>query len=193
MLDYYFIFTLWLMIYVFWVSYFLYSKVKTWKIVFFSVFYLYLLWVIAVTFFPIPIHSARWIIIWDTIKINSIPFNTIITQLSSQSLSLENKLKQVFWNIILFIPLGFFLTHIFIKKWFCKIIFYCFLFSLCIEIFQLLIGIIIWYNYRVIDIDDVILNTIGGFIGYIFYKISVMCKQNINTWQILQYTYFFKK
>ena len=36
---------------------------------------------------------------------------------------------------------------------------------------QFIISIILGYNYKVVDIDDIILNTIGGIIGYILYKL----------------------
>lgn len=42
--------------------------------------------------------------------------------------------------------------------------------SLMIELTQLLINIILTYNYRSVDIDDIILNTTGEIIGYFLYK-----------------------
>ncbi|UKI23157.1 MAG: VanZ family protein [Anaerotruncus sp.] len=39
----------------------------------------------------------------------------------------------------------------------------CF-FSVCIELVQFIIGLLIGYNYRCVDIDDVILNSLGGII-----------------------------
>lgn len=38
------------------------------------------------------------------------------------------------------------------------------LFSVCIELVQFIIGLLIGYNYRCVDIDDVILNSLGGII-----------------------------
>lgn len=42
--------------------------------------------------------------------------------------------------------------------------------SLMIELTQLLINIILTYNYRSVDIDNIILNTTGEIIGYFLYK-----------------------
>ena len=36
---------------------------------------------------------------------------------------------------------------------------------------QFIISIILGYNYKVVDIDDIILNIMGGIIGYILYKL----------------------
>lgn len=68
-------------------------------------------------------------------------------------------------NIILFIPIGFLLPFIYkINSKF--IILIGFLFSLFIELFQLLLP-------RWTDIDDIILNTFGTLIGYLLYKLYV--------------------
>jgi glycopeptide antibiotics resistance protein len=70
-------------------------------------------------------------------------------------------------NILLFIPFGNLLPLLWKK--YDKIIYILvlgFSFSMFIEITQLL-------NYRSTDIDDLILNTIGGLIGYGIYKMFV--------------------
>lgn len=72
-------------------------------------------------------------------------------------------IKNIIGNILLFIPLGLFITYkLEIKRiYFLVIIIY---FSVTIETIQLIIG-------RVFDIDDIILNTFGGVIGFIIYRI----------------------
>lgn len=71
--------------------------------------------------------------------------------------------KNVIGNIILFIPMGMYLTYkLNIKKIYIIIILSIY-FSLSIEIFQLFID-------RVFDVDDIILNVIGAFIGYLIVK-----------------------
>lgn len=68
-------------------------------------------------------------------------------------------------NIIMFIPLGFILPLIWGNKFRLNSIFiYGFLFSLFIELSQLL-------NNRTTDIDDLIANTAGAIIGYFIYRI----------------------
>lgn len=68
--------------------------------------------------------------------------------------------KNVLGNIFLFIPYGLFLTYSFkIHKCF-QIILLTFLLSITIEIMQIFIG-------RVFDIDDLLLNLVGGIVGYL--------------------------
>lgn len=75
---------------------------------------------------------------------------------------------QVFYNIILVFPFGFYLRYYFKCNW-LKTIFFSFLLSLFFELTQLtgLYGI---YprNYRLFDVDDLMINTLGGWIGYLF-------------------------
>ena len=70
--------------------------------------------------------------------------------------------KQVFGNILLFIPLGYFLTKYCRIKRLGGIILMSLLSSLSIEVVQHFIG-------RCFDIDDVILNVAGGIIGFLIY------------------------
>ncbi len=70
--------------------------------------------------------------------------------------------KQVFGNILLFIPLGYFFTKYCRIKRLGGIILTSLLASLSIEVVQHFIG-------RCFDIDDVILNVTGGVIGFLIY------------------------
>ena len=45
------------------------------------------------------------------------------------------------------------------------------LFPLVIESLQFIIGFAIGYNYRSVDIDDFILNALGGYLGILFSKL----------------------
>jgi len=73
--------------------------------------------------------------------------------------------SEVIPNILMFIPFGFFLPLVWgrAKKWYATLGF-TLLLSVCIEVTQFFIG-------RAADIDDVILNALGGIIGYGAYKI----------------------
>ena len=64
----------------------------------------------------------------------------------------------------MFIPYGFFTSYYLNLKKPLSAFLLVLLVSLSIETTQLLIG-------RVFDIDDIILNTIGGMIGYLIYKL----------------------
>ena len=73
--------------------------------------------------------------------------------------------KNVIGNIVLFIPYGLFVTaYTKIERPFHAL---CLVFfaSTAIEVTQLLIG-------RVFDIDDIILNVLGGFIGYTIWSFA---------------------
>ena len=69
-------------------------------------------------------------------------------------------------NVAAFVPFGFFLP-VFVER--CRTIlntvFYSFELSLMVELIQLVTKV------GSFDVDDIILNTIGGFIGYIVYKV----------------------
>lgn len=65
-----------------------------------------------------------------------------------------------FLNVILFMPLGFFLPFIWERhRSFWKTLSMGMLFSCCIEICQL-------FNHRTTDIDDFLMNTFGAGFGY---------------------------
>lgn len=72
--------------------------------------------------------------------------------------------KNIIGNVIMFIPYGFF-SSLYIKiKRSLSAFLLIFISSLTIETIQLLIG-------RVFDVDDIVLNVVGGMIGYLIYKL----------------------
>lgn len=73
-------------------------------------------------------------------------------------------IKQVLGNIVLFVPLGYFVSYYCKIKGIVGITIVSLLSSVTIEIVQYFIG-------RSVDIDDVILNVIGGIIGFLLYKL----------------------
>ncbi len=78
-------------------------------------------------------------------------------------------LVSVFGNFAMLMPLGVFF-HYYIKDYkmrFLGIV----LFSVCIELVQFIIGLLIGYNYRCVDIDDVILNSLGGIIALFIFEV----------------------
>ena len=169
MLDYSFLYIISIPMYICFLMYWIYKKDAIFSLVWRTIFYFYCISVIAIVFFPIPISSTQWVIVREYIKINVIPFQTIISQIWGENLPLIIKIKQILGNILLFVPLGVFIKYFYQKFSVLKIIYICMWFSISIEILQLLIGICIWYNYRVIDIDDILLNTLWWYIGYFLY------------------------
>ena len=72
--------------------------------------------------------------------------------------------KNIIGNVLLFVPYGFFASlYIELKSPF-KAFLLILVASLSIEVTQLAIG-------RVFDVDDILLNVVGGMIGYLMYMI----------------------
>ncbi len=90
-----------------------------------------------------------------------------------QSLGFWSVLLNLVGNVVVFIPFGVFLPRLFQKcrRFFVTTLF-CFEFSLCIELIQL-----IW-KVGSFDVDDILLNTLGGILGYLLYRISVVLTRN---------------
>ena len=77
--------------------------------------------------------------------------------------------KQVVGNFIMLLPLGIYLPVLYRKlrrfPGFFAVLFICLFVSIGIELLQLIT------SYRSVDIDDVILNTLGGCFGFIIYQL----------------------
>lgn len=72
----------------------------------------------------------------------------------------------VIFNIFMLVPFGMYLRYYF-KCSLCKTIFYSFLLSLFFEVTQATGLYFIYPNpYRLFDVDDLFLNTLGGMLGY---------------------------
>lgn len=126
----------------------------------FAIFYLYAL--IYIVFFR-DVMSIR--------KINLIPFvNTIIPYINGSSqTNLTIVLFNIFANILLLLPLGFyfaFFTYKIKKKinWFMGIVIISVI-SLIIETLQYIFAL------GVSDIDDIIMNLIGGILGILLFTV----------------------
>jgi len=89
---------------------------------------------------------------------NFIPFKEILRYDFTSSLFYRN----IFGNVVLFLPLGFFAGYLLKLKDLKPALFLTFIVSITIECTQLFIG-------RVFDVDDIMLNILGGSIGYILY------------------------
>ena len=103
-----------------------------------------------------------------TRRYNLYPFKTIMEFiLNSKKYSFQVIFINLAANIITFIPLGFFMSLLF--KGHHKLrnkVGACLLIIIGIEIGQFIL------NVGVLDIDDVILNMIGGILGIIVYKVA---------------------
>ena len=92
---------------------------------------------------------------------NFIPFKEIMRYKLFSNLFIKN----VVGNVLLFLPYGYFVGRYFAGKSKALSIFLITLASVAIEYTQLSIG-------RVFDVDDILLNVIGGTLGYMFFLFS---------------------
>jgi glycopeptide antibiotics resistance protein len=98
-------------------------------------------------------------------SINLIPFYSITGYISGNSEILKRfALGNVVGNVVLFIPLGIYLPLFKKDKRVLVNLLFIFIVSLFVEIIQGLLGI------GASDIDDIILNCLGGLIGILGYK-----------------------
>lgn len=91
---------------------------------------------------------------------NFIPFQEIFRYEIGSRLFIKN----IIGNILLFLPYGYFASEYLKSKKVWPICFLTMIVTLTIECVQLNIG-------RTFDIDDVILNTMGGILGYFLYRL----------------------
>ena len=103
----------------------------------------------------------------DYMNINLVPFNKL-TEIreSAQRGIFSYIVNEVIGNIALFVPIGFLLPLLwkrFEKIW--VVLLCCLSISLAIEIIQLAISL------RATDVDDLIMNALGGIIGYLAYAL----------------------
>lgn len=68
-------------------------------------------------------------------------------------------------NILIFVPYGFFISMASRSRGLFKTLFFSMGLSLCVEVVQL------FTRVGSFDVDDILLNTIGGVLGYIFFSI----------------------
>jgi glycopeptide antibiotics resistance protein len=107
-------------------------------------------------------------------NVNLIPFKTIIGYLTNPP-NTKIAMTNIIGNILAFMPLGF-LTPVIFKRlqlWF-KVCILSFGVSMMIEITQILLRV------GSADIDDLILNTLGGLIGYFLFIFSKIISARFN-------------
>ncbi len=91
---------------------------------------------------------------------NFIPFREILRYNIGSRLFIKN----VLGNMLLFLPFGFFTSYLLDNKKPLLTVVLTLIASLSIEVVQLMIG-------RVFDVDDIILNVLGGTFGFYLYNI----------------------
>ncbi|HEY9480653.1 MAG TPA: VanZ family protein [Candidatus Paceibacterota bacterium] len=135
-------------------------------LLFFTIFYIYIAKVLAYTQFQFQFQILNFlmpgtrIMNGDTIgkSMNLIPLLTLTAE----------DLKTSLLNILLFIPFGFglpFITNMRIQK----TVVIGALFSFILELLQLISALMAHMTFRVIDINDLIFNTVGVATGYLLF------------------------
>lgn len=128
--------------------------------------------IVGVCFFPFPYQDELLDVMitnGEGLTNNFIPFATII-QIIRETIMYHvygNICYQLFGNILLFIPLGLSLYYyIEYKRKFLRVVICIIFISILVEGFQGFFNYVIQVNYRSVDVDDIILNTFGGMLGY---------------------------
>lgn len=117
-----------------------------------------------ILFVPITFHPEQYVI-------NLVPFNW--------EDDTNQIIVEVIPNIMMFVPLGFFIPVIFKnKRKLYKTTIMVFLLTFSIEFFQYFIG-------RLADINDIITNLLGGIIGYCIFKICNVIFKRTKWWNKL--------
>ena len=98
---------------------------------------------------------------YATYHYSLIPFREIRRYLFS-SMDIRLKLINIGGNILAFVPYGFLVPALFpkLRKWWIVMLLTA-LFSVCVEGIQLI------FRIGACDVDDVILNTAGGLLGFL--------------------------
>ena len=157
------------------IQYHKYGSISFLKIMLTYSFVLYLLSAYFLVILPLP--SYEEVLQLTTKRVQLIPFSFIIDFVKNTSfdilkpstylLSLKDNVFFVpIYNILLTLPFGFYLRYFF-KKSLKETIMYTFMLSLFFEITQFT-GLFYIYprGYRLFDVDDLTLNTLGGIIGF---------------------------
>lgn len=134
------------------------QKIILYKELLFLIFIIYVLCL----FYVVTFGDVGWS------SSNFIPFKEMFRYSFGSNLFIKN----VLGNIIMFIPYGFFVSYYLDLKKPLSAFLMVLLVSVSIETTQLLIG-------RVFDVDDIILNLIGGMIGFIIYKLIYIINSHL--------------
>lgn len=99
---------------------------------------------------------------------NFIPFKEMFRYEIGSSLFFRN----VLGNMIMFLPFGFFVSYFLRLEHPSTMFLLSMITSVCIETTQMVIG-------RVFDVDDIILNIIGGISGFYIYRFLYKIQQHL--------------
>lgn len=146
----------------------IYKKRSFYYILCVSIFCVYLLYVTQQVFFPLEINGD-----YAEYMRREVPFMSFVNFVPfyfGPFATLQSSFQTIILNIILTIPFGFGINFIVNVKgknflWIAPAV------GFSLEIAQLIISLLLRYPYRLIDINDVIMNTVGVLIGYTAFRV----------------------
>ncbi len=153
-----------------------YGSIHKLRVLIIYSFILYLISIYFLVILPLPKVET---VVWKPNMIRLIPFTFVLDFMKETSFVISNfstYLKAlvepcvytVVFNLFMFVPFGMYLRYYF-KCDFKKTMWYSFMLSLFFEITQLTgLYFIYPYPYRIFDVDDLLINTLGGLCGYYF-------------------------
>ncbi len=111
--------------------------------------------------------------------VNLVPFSTILQYIEGKDhFNFNTWFNNLFGNVLLFMPFGFLLPYLIKRLNNIVIIAVCsFVFSCAIEVTQRL------NRVGSFDVDDIILNTAGGIVGYLLF---ISCKMVLRIFRPLR-------
>jgi len=134
----------------------------------FVIFAIYLLLALDKAFFPIvisgPYADEMRQIRQISSFINLIPFNFNLSEMPNLVF------LQIYQNILLTVPFGFGI-HFFVSLRARQVVWLALAMGVGIEAVQAIISLLLRYPYRVIDVNDMLLNGLGVIIGYSLFRI----------------------
>ena len=140
------------------------------------------------TFFPLPVDAAY--IALERANAygshNLIPFRTIAAMLAHPVPGVA--FMQVFGNLVLFLPFGYFLPLLFSRfSGFRRAMTTLLALVLTVEIGQLLLSVLVYgYTYKSFDVDDILLNLTGALAGYWIYRmLSPRTRSSLSTQSVV--------
>ena len=148
------------------------NKTKRWVRIWGRLFFvLYLILALYIMFFSESLDRTR---VGNEYRYNLVLFHEIERFWSMRAdYGWHVTIVNLLGNVICFVPFGFLLPTISKNSIFKNVIgvtAFAFLFSLSIETIQLLTKV------GAFDVDDIFLNTIGGFLGYVLMKFTTLRK-----------------
>jgi glycopeptide antibiotics resistance protein len=146
-----------------------------------NIFFMYILCLMSITLFPLYINFHRD---YNWISVNLIPVMSTLKEVTNitndpdmHNFMVKFWIKNIGGNLLLLLPIGVMMPILWSKfNSLFKTTFFAFFLSLSIEILQLLSSYIGNVG-RAFDIDDILLNSVGAIIGFIFYKIILKNKR----------------